>query len=101
MEDLTVNIADSEEIEVKAQIRIKAVAYSNRELSVIGSITVKDVDYKKLEELPGMAVLLFEEGDTLWDIGKKYYLPVKKIREINELADNREPEPGSRIMVIM
>ena len=101
MDDLSVSMVDSEEIEVKAQIRIKAVVYSNRELSVIKEVVVKARDYQKLEELPGMAVLLFEEGDSLWDIGKKYYLPVKKIKEINGIADNKEPEPGSRILVVI
>ncbi len=101
IDDISVSMVDSEEIEVKAQVRIKAVIYQNRELSVIQEITIHPQDYQKLEELPGMAVLLFEEGDSLWDIGKKYYLPVKKIREINGIAENREPEAGSRILVVI
>lgn len=100
-DDVSVTMADSEEIDVRAQVRIKAVIYQNRPVSVLESVTVGPKDYQKLEELPGMAILLFEEGDSLWNIGKKYYLPVKKIRELNGIPENREPEPGSRIMVVM
>lgn len=100
-DDVSVGMADSEEIDVRAQVRIKAVIYQNRPLCVLQGITVGPKDYQKLEELPGMAVLLFEEGDSLWDIGKKYYLPVRKIRELNGIGENREPEPGSRILIVM
>ncbi len=100
-DDVSVSMADSEEIDVRAQIRIKAVIYQNRPISVLQSITVGPKDYKKLEELPGMAVLLFEQGDSLWDIGKKYYLPVRKIRELNGIGENKEPMPGDRIMIVM
>lgn len=100
-DNVSVSMVDSGEIEVKAQIRIKAVIYRNRQLSVIQDVTVAPQDYKKLEELPGMAILLYEDGDSLWEIGKKYYMPVQKIRELNGIAENREPEPGSRILVVL
>lgn len=100
-DDASVGMVDSEEIDVRAQVRIKAVIYQSSPVCILQEITVGPKDYRKLEKLPGMAVLLFEEGDSLWDIGKTFYQPVDRIRELNGIAQNREPEPGSRIVVVM
>lgn len=100
-DDASVGMVDSEEMDVRAQVRIKAVIYENRPVCILQDITVSPKDYQKLEKLPGMAVLLFEEGDSLWNIGKTFYLPVARIRELNGIAENKEPEPGSRIVVVM
>ena len=39
------------------------------------------------------------EGDSLWDIGKRYYVPVSQIREINELAGD-EIQPGEKLLIV-
>ena len=39
------------------------------------------------------------EGDSLWDIGKRYYVPVAQIREINELAGD-EIQPGEKLLIV-
>ncbi len=99
-DDVNVNMVDSEEIEVKAAVRIRAVVYDTREINLIEDAVLAQPDYEKLGNLPGVAILLFEPGDTLWSIGKKYCLPVQRIRELNGIADKKEPAPGSRIMIV-
>lgn len=99
-DDVGVSMADSEEIDVKAAVRIRVVVYSTREINLIEDAALAPPDYEKLGGLPGMAILLFEQGDTLWDIGKQYCLPVQRLRELNGIADKKEPAPGSRIMIV-
>ena len=39
------------------------------------------------------------EGDSLWDIGRRYFVPVSRIREINELTDD-EIRPGEKLLIV-
>lgn len=99
-DDSNVSMMDSEEVEVKAAVRIRAVVYETKEIDLIEDATLEPPDYEKLGRLPGMAILLFEPGDTLWSIGKEYCLPVQRLRELNGIPDKKEPAPGSRIMIV-
>ncbi|MDE5820431.1 MAG: DUF3794 domain-containing protein [Lachnospiraceae bacterium] len=99
-DDVNVSMVDSEEIDVKASVRIRAVVYDTREMNLIEDATLSSPDYEKLGSLPGMAILLFEQGDTLWNVGKQYCLPVQRLRELNGIADKKEPAPGSRILIV-
>ena len=49
--------------------------------------------------LPGMAVYMVKEGDNLWNIGKKYYVPVDSLRELNQL-DSDEVKPGQKLLIV-
>lgn len=99
-DDANVSMVDSEEIDVKASVRIRAVVYDTREMDLIEDASLSSPDYEKLGSLPGMAILLFEQGDTLWNVGKQYCLPVQRLRELNGIADKKEPVPGSRILIV-
>ena len=40
-----------------------------------------------------------QPGDTLWDIGKRYYVPVSQLKEVNELP-TEEISAGDKILVV-
>ncbi|MBR2401634.1 MAG: LysM peptidoglycan-binding domain-containing protein, partial [Lachnospiraceae bacterium] len=37
--------------------------------------------------------------DTLWQIGKKYYVPVERIKELNGLTTD-EIMPGDKLLIV-
>ena len=44
------------------------------------------LDKEKFRALPGIAVYVAKPDDSLWQIGKKYYMPVARIKELNGLT---------------
>ena len=42
---------------------------------------------------------MVREGESLWDIGKRYYVPISAIRQTNELASD-EVKTGDRILIM-
>ena len=58
-----------------------------------------ELDLNKLSELPGMVIYIAGQGDTLWDIGKRYYVPIAQLKEVNELA-SEEINVGDKILVV-
>lgn len=96
---LQVVMLDSEEMDVKAVLSFSTVALKEIAASVIRQISVKPIDPEKLRALPGMVIYVVKPGDNLWNIGKKYYVPVDELRKQNHL-DTETLIPGQKLIIV-
>ena len=46
-----------------------------------------------------MVICIAGQNDTLWDIGKRYYVPIAQLKEVNELV-SEEICAGDKILVV-
>ena len=99
VDQLQVTMLDGEEMDVKAVLSFSTVVFKNIPVDLIGQVTVSELDSSKMSSLPGMVVYVVKEGDNLWNIGKKYYVPVDVLRELNSL-DNDNLKPGQKLLVV-
>lgn len=99
VEQLQVTMLDGEEMDVKAILCFSTVVFKNVPIEFISEINISDLDSGKMSSLPGMAVYMVREGDNLWNIGKKYYVPVETLRELNGL-DSDELKAGQKLLVV-
>ncbi len=88
LEQLSVMMLDSEEIEVKAGIGLNAIVFDSITEPIITDIDVYDLDYEKLQSMPSIVGYIVKAQDSLWNIAKKYYTTVDRIKELNSLEDN-------------
>ena len=42
---------------------------------------------------------MVKDGESLWDIGKRYYVPVSVIKQTNDLTSD-EVKAGDRILIV-
>ena len=66
---------------------------------LISDIKVSELDMSKVSELPGMVVYVVRPEDNLWNIGKRYYVPVERIKEVNELSSD-EVRAGDKLLIV-
>lgn len=99
VEQLSVSMIDSEELEAKAILDFSAVVFRNLEEEVVSDISVTQLDINKLNDLPSIVVYVANADDTLWQIGKKYYVPVAGIKEMNHLVSD-DIKPGDKILIV-
>lgn len=99
VEQINSAMLDSEEIEIKAVLCFHAVVFKVMEKDIVTDIVVKDLDIAKVNDLPGIVAYIAKEGDTLWQIGKKYYVPVAQIKEMNNLGSD-ELRPGDKLLIV-
>ena len=97
--ELSVIMADGEEADVKLSVVFSGIVFDNYEEPMIRDIRVLEPDPEKLGNLPGIVAYIAREGDSLWDIGKRYYVPVSQIRELNELSGD-EIQPGEKLLIV-
>lgn len=99
IEQLTVTMLDSDELDVKAALQFKVIVFAVQKSNLITDIKVEELDLNKLSELPGMVIYIAGPNDTLWDIGKRYYVTIAQLKEVNELV-TEEINAGDKILVV-
>lgn len=99
VEQLQVTMLDGEEMDVKAVLSFSTTVFQNVPIQLISRITVKELDSAKMSSLPGMVIYMVKEGDNLWNIGRKYYVPVDSLRSWNGLTSD-ELKAGQKLLIV-
>ena len=99
LKQLHVSLKDGNQIEWRGVIQIHMPLYDANQEEMLQEIEIGELDIQKLEKLPGFAIYFVKKGDTLWQIGKKYYVSVEKIKEMNQLTSD-EIKPGDRLLIV-
>ena len=99
VEQLQVTMLDGEEMDVKAVLSFSTVVFKNVPVELISQVNVSELDSGKMSSLPGIVVYMVKDGDNLWNIGKKYYVPVDSLRELNSL-DSDELKTGQKLLIV-
>jgi LysM repeat protein len=99
IDQLSVMMLDSEEIEVKATINLNTIVFDVITEPIITDVVVNDLDLEKLQAMPGIIGYVVKRNDTLWNIAKKYYTTVDNIMMVNELEEDRIKE-GDKLIIM-
>lgn len=85
VEQLQIQLIDGEEMEVKAGLDFQTMAFRPVPVELVEEIETASLDTESWSMLPGMVIYVVKPGDTLWNIGKRYYIPVAQIKSLNNL----------------
>jgi hypothetical protein len=99
IDQLSVMMLDSEEIEVKATINLNTIVFDVITEEIITGVEVADLDMDMIQAMPGIIGYIVKRNDSLWKIAKKYYSTVDNIMAINELSDDRIKE-GDKLIIM-
>lgn len=99
LEQLAVAMLDGGELDVKAVVVCRVIVFEHRTENIVTDIVVSDLDMNKLSGLPGIVIYIAKEGDSLWDVGKRYYVPIAQIKETNDMT-TEEIRPGDKLLIV-
>ena len=99
VEQLQVTMLDGEEMDVKAVLCFSTMVFQSMPVEFISDINVSELDSGKMSSLPGMVAYMVKAGDNLWNIGKKYYVPVDNLRSLNGLESD-ELKAGQKLLIV-
>lgn len=99
VEQLQVVMLDGEELDVKAVLSFSTAVFQNVPVELIEEVTQQPLDTGRMSSLPGMVIYVVKAGDNLWNIGKKYYVPVDNLRRLNELESD-ELRVGQKLLIV-
>lgn len=65
----------------------------------VSEVAVSMIDQKKQDALPGIMVHVVQKGDTLWNLGREYYMSIDMLKEVNGLTSD-VLEPGEKLILM-
>ena len=98
VEQLSIGLLGSDEIEVKAVLAIQSFIKKPLIIDNIEEVSYQPVDMKAQENAPGIIGYIVKDGDKLWDLAKKYNTTMESISEVNNL-DKMELKTGQKILI--
>lgn len=98
VEQISAIPADSRQVDVKLILSFRTTVYRKEKVCLIESLNV-DEKTDVADDLPGMALYVVKPGDTLWKIGKRYYVSIESLKENNQLTDD-VIQPGMKLLVV-
>ena len=99
LEQLSVDMVSSGEVEVKAVILINALVFARRSMDCITDVEESPLDLNAVKALPGFLLYVAQPSDTLWDVAKAYRTTVSRICELNGLP-SEDIRPGQKLILV-
>lgn len=91
-------IIQGDKIEIRAILTYQFLAYQIVAEPLL--IDMKKIDAEKENEvLPVMSVYFAKDHENIWEIGKKYQVPLGTIRNLNQLTEDTLQE-GQKILIV-
>lgn len=99
IDQVSIMMLDAEELEVKATVTLQAIVFRKQKESFLVDFVVEPLDMDLLQSMPGMTGYIVKDGDSLWDIAKKYYTTTATIAEMNGL-ESEQIRPGDQLLIM-
>ena len=99
LEQLSVNMVSSEELEVKAGILINALVLKREHMQHIERVEEKPLNLDEIKALPGVLIYVAQPADTLWDVAKAYHTTMDQICSLNHLS-GPDIKPGQKLLLV-
>ena len=98
IEQISIDMAGSEEVEVKAVLAFQSFLRCPVETEVIDALEFQPLDQNEMSRRPGIIGYITKEGDDLWTLAKRYYTTEEGIMEVNGLT-SRELKAGEKLLI--
>lgn len=95
---LQVMASSSDEIEAKVELQYQLTMFEHIKRDIISAAEEQPLCFEQMGEKPSMCIYVVKEGDTLWEIGKRYATTIPSILEHNKLTDE-EIQVGEKLLL--
>ena len=99
LEQISSIMLGSDEVEIKAVVNLSIIAFEKKCCKVITDMTISDINYDEMNQLAGIVGYIVQDGDTLWNIAKRYYTTIDSLRSVNQLEKD-ELVNGQKLVIV-
>lgn len=98
VEQLSVGLAGSEAVEVKAVLAFDTFMRKPVFMNVIMDVEFEPVSMEEVEKRPGIVGYVVKDGDDLWSLAKRYMTTEEGIRKVNGIEAG-ELKAGDKLLI--
>lgn len=100
IEHSSYSMVSSRDVEIRLVIDVSTKAYDKRsEILTESILEVPDDESRSAKQMPSIVVYFVHEGDTLWEIAKKYRTTVEDIKRENKIEDENSITTGTQVFI--
>lgn len=99
LEQLGGYVVDGDQLEIRVTAGIYVTGFTRVHMEMIDDAEDMPCEESELAKLPSITGYIVKNGDSLWDIAKRYGTTIDKIKQYNEETAD-PPEPG-KILFLM
>jgi len=98
VEHCNFSLISTKEIEIRPTLTITARVTEEVEIPMVDSVRESEQDTRALDERPSIVIYYAQQGDSLWELAKRYYTTVEEIQEVNDITDD-SLLPGRQVII--
>ncbi len=87
-----------DKMEVRAILTYQLMVYQMIEKPLLADMRRAEADIKQ-KVLPVMSVYFAKENESIWEVGKKYQVPLVTIRDLNQLTEDTLHD-GQKVLIV-
>lgn len=99
LEQISAVMLDGNEAEIKAVICLDTIVFELIKRPIITDVEEKPFDADECSRMPGITGYVAAQGESLWDIAKKYHTTMQEIMELNHL-EREELIGGEKLLIV-
>ena len=89
----------TDEVEVKADVVFTLLAMERKREEMIEALHCRAFTEEEIDAMPGILGYRVQQGDSLWEIAKRYYTTIPEIMQMNELT-SEEIKVGDKLLLL-
>ena len=97
-EQISFGLLGGQNVEVKAVLSFDALIRTRTQQKVLREVDLTPFTREEMERRPGIVGYIVKEGDTLWDLAKRYQTTEEKIKAVNGM-EREELEKGEKLIL--
>ncbi len=87
------------EIDVRYILGVSCKVIKTTKIELITSAEINEIDIADKEELPSIILYFVQQGDSYWEIAKRYRTTVDSIMQANNIENEAALVPGKRLLI--
>ena len=87
---------NQKEVDFKIGVSFDTIVFNKVKCNIITDYKIEDFDRE--DRKASIIGYIVKDGDTLWDVAKKFYVTKEKIMEINEL-ESENIKQGDKLLI--
>ncbi len=98
IEEVDYSLVNNSQVDIKINIGATCEAYIEKVIEVVNGIEELD-ESLDMSKKPSLSIYFMQQGDTLWQVAKKYHTTVKQILDSNNITTIEDIKAGDYILI--
>lgn len=100
LENININMVSDKDVEIRCSINFDTCITKQNDIAFITNVIFNEQNREKLEQIASITMYIVQDGDTLWNLSKKFNTTIGDIVSLNEIDSQNEVNIGQKLIIL-